>query len=213
VHAALRRRVYALLDYNYPDRERLLRLHETIGGEVDFGLSLVEAHILASAVEATAKLAGEIIEVGVYQGGSAKLICELKGERPFRLCDTFTGFPEPGETDSRFISAGQCTADADAVARYLSPYPNVSIHPGLFPGSAASFTDSRFSLAHLDVDLYAGTLESLNFLYPRMTHGGIILIHDYKTLEGVTLAVDRFFFDKPEGVMVLPGAQAMAVKS
>src|SRR5205085_6808666 len=46
----------------------------------------------------TQKLEGEIAEVGVYRGGSAKLIASLKGTKPLHLFDTFAGMPavQPG---------------------------------------------------------------------------------------------------------------------
>ena len=65
---------------------------------------------------------------------------------------------------------------------------------------------------HLDVDLLESTEQSLHFLWDKMIPGGIILIHDYKTLEGVRLAVDRFFADKQVAVIVLPTSQCMVVK-
>lgn len=43
----------------------------------------------------TAKLAGEIAEVGVHGGGSAFVIAIAnRGERPMHLFDTFNGIPE-----------------------------------------------------------------------------------------------------------------------
>jgi len=46
---------------------------------------------------------GDIAEVGVYQGGSAKLICEARNEnKVLYLFDTFEGLPTPGKFDGSF---------------------------------------------------------------------------------------------------------------
>lgn len=58
---------------------------------------------------------------------------------------------------------------------------------------------------------FQSILDCLEFFYPRMSHGGIILSHDY-TFKGVKRAFDEFFKDKPEVVIKLFGSQCMVVK-
>jgi O-methyltransferase len=72
--------------------------------------------------------------------------------------------------------------------------------------------DVRFSFVHLDVDLYKSTYEALDFFYPRMTAGGILISHDYVSSQGVTQSFADFFKDKPETPIELIGYQAMFVK-
>ena len=45
------------------------------------------------AAKITGKVTGDIAEVGVYKGGSAKIICSAKGDRHLHLFDTFAAFP------------------------------------------------------------------------------------------------------------------------
>ena len=53
--------------------------------------------------------------------------------------------------------------------------------------------DINFSFVSLDVDLYQPTLCGLKFFYPRMSKGGVIMVHDYGSpWLGVALAVDEF---------------------
>ena len=67
---------------------------------------------------------------------------------------------------------------------------------------------------HLDVDLYDSTLAGLDFFYPRMVPGGIIISHDFPTLSGVSLAFEEFFADKPSTYIELAGGyQCMAIKA
>jgi hypothetical protein len=65
---------------------------------------------------------------------------------------------------------------------------------------------------HFDVDLYESTKACLEFFYPRMIVGGVMLSHDYSLLAGVRKAVDEFLQDKPEKPIELPSTQCMIVK-
>ena len=47
-----------------------------------------ENYTLYSSLIATKNLQGDIAEVGVYKGGTARLICEVKGKRNLYLFDT-----------------------------------------------------------------------------------------------------------------------------
>ena len=69
----------------------------------------------------------------------------------------------------------------------------------------------RFSLVHLDADLYSSTLAGLEFFYPRMVPGGIIIVHDYSTLPGVAQALTDFLAQREELLIELPTTQAMIV--
>ena len=49
----------------------------------------IEAYHIYMASKITRKVPGDIAEVGVYKGGSAKIICSAKGDRALYLFDTF----------------------------------------------------------------------------------------------------------------------------
>lgn len=158
------------------------------------------------------KLSGDFAEVGVYRGKSAKLICEAKGDKPLHLFDTFEGLPELGPEDDNMLHQRQYAAGLDSVKTYLGSYVNVSFYRGIFPRTAEPAKNISFAFVHLDVDLYRGTLECLEFFYPRMVAGGIILSHDYLTLAGVKKAFDDFFTEKAELVIELSTNQCLVVK-
>jgi len=179
--------------------------------ETDMLLLHDEAYQLLSCVRATANTPGEIAEVGVYRGGSARLICEGRGDKTLYLFDTFEGLPTTDRLDSRF-AAGQYAASVDSVQSYLARFPNVQVHKGFFPATSAPIADKRFSFVHLDVDLYRPTHDSLEFFYPRMNQGGIFLIHDYLWAEGVRKAVQEFFAQRLEPILELAGAYCGIVK-
>jgi O-methyltransferase len=179
--------------------------------ETDLLLLRDEAYQLLSCARATAKVEGDIAEVGVYRGGSARLMCEVRGDRTLHLFDTFEGLPGTHRADQRF-GAGQYAAPLENVHRYLARFPNVQIHKGCFPATSASIVNKRFSFVHLDVDLYEPMRDSLHFFYPRVSPGGMILIHDYLWGEGVRKAVQEFFKNLPEPILELAGSYCGIVK-
>lgn len=204
---------------------RFKKLSKRLTDERKILLSFREMYNLYDKVRKTAKLEGDIAELGVYSGGSAKLICEAKGDRALRLFDTFCGLPDNDVTVNK-ISGGEIRgASLAQVKDYLLAYNNVYFYEGIFPDSAVQLKDKlpRFSLVHLDADIYEATLVGLKFFYPLMLKKGIILIHDYGAmhLPGVKKAVVEFLKDKPEKVIELgkgafirfyPAVQAMIIK-
>lgn len=200
-----------IIYYNDTERSKVINLINKIKEEEEMCLLDNEAYQVFMAVERTQKVRGAIAEVGVYKGGSAKLICEAKGHRLLYLFDTFEGLPEVGEIDRSFHK-GQFNALVDDVKNYLKKYSNVYIYKGLFNKTAGQIKDKSFSFVHLDVDLYDSTLNCLEFFYFRMNKGGIILSHDYISAAGVRKAFDEFFKDKPEPIIELSGSQCLIVK-
>jgi len=174
-------------------------------------MNVDEGYMIHSAVESTAKLPGDIAEVGVFRGQSARIICDVKGDKVLHLFDTFQGLPEPGSIDTKF-KQGEYACSLPQVEKLLAGQSNVRYYQGLFPGTAGDVEGCRFSFVHLDVDLYESTRAALEFFYPRMTPGAIVISHDYVIADGVRKAFDEFFERKPETVLELTGNQCMVVK-
>ncbi|MGM3941125.1 TylF/MycF family methyltransferase, partial [Salmonella sp. NW387] len=73
----------------------------------------------------------------------------------------------------------------------------------------------RYCFVHVDVDLYQPTRDSIQFFYPRMVPGGIMLFDDYGSgmqSPGAARAVDDFMAGNPEPVIDAPTAQAFIIK-
>lgn len=157
---------------------------------------------------------GDFAEVGVYRGGSARVLCEVKGTRPLWLFDTFEGMPESDRSIDEFGPGDFVDTSIEAVQRYLDGYPDVRYVRGLFPASVngSGANNARYAFVNLDVDLYRSTLDGLSFFYPRMVTGGVLVSHDYFDLVAVRKAFDDFFTDKPEPVLHLWDTQCTMVK-
>ena len=147
---------------------------------------------------------GDVAQVGVYKGGTAKMIatCFSKTPKKVFLFDTFDGLPALSEKDHGEIGRVYKVEDTkqfrdthiDDVKKYLSDFPNVEIIKGYFPQTAHGLENRRFCFVYLDADLYQSTKDGLQFFYPRMIPGGIIMLDDYKTKNwpGVERAVREF---------------------
>ena len=207
----LRRSGYVVTISYDDNRRKLLKLIDKIKTEVSFLLSDNEAYQLYTTTKCMKKIRGDIAEVGIFEGGSSKLICEAKGNKKLYIFDTFQGLPEVGKVDTRF-HIGQYKSSYEDVKEYLKKYKNIYIYKGLFPDSAKSIKNNIFSFVHIDVDTYKSTKDCLDFFYPRLNTGGVIISHDYVNSPGVKKAFDEFFNTKAEAVIPLIDRQCMIQK-
>lgn len=145
---------------------------------------------------------GAMAEVGVAAGGTAKLICTAAAGKDFFGFDTFAGLPHVEPEDRhwgvQFFKPRQYAADEESVRSYLAPFKNVHLVRGMFPESANDLHHETFGFVHLDADLYKSTKEALQFFWPRMTPGGVILLHDFH-VEGVRRAIREFIEEQAIG--------------
>ena len=174
-------------------------------------LSNAEAMQIFMAVSATREVPGDIAEVGVYKGGSARIICEAKEGRTLHLFDTFEGLPEVDKSELIF-KKGLYQSSFEEVKEYLAPYPDVHFYKGIFPETGGDVEDKKFSFVNLDVDIYKSTLDSLKFFYPRLSPGGILISHDYSTMAGVKRAFKEYFADTQVKIKKCPGSQCLVMK-
>lgn len=183
-------------------------------------VSVERMHSIKWAFHQTAGYDGEIWEAGVYQGGTAALLAHLirrtqpRGKHALRLFDSFEGLPEALAGIDLHHKGEFADTSLEAAKQIVGPGDFISYHPGWLPGTLAPYGSSRIRLAHIDLDLYRSTLETLAFVYPRVIAGGIIVIDDYGFVScpGVLKAVDEFLSDKPEKPLVMQSGQAIVVK-
>jgi O-methyltransferase len=161
-------------------------------------------------------LPGDAVEVGVYKGGTARLLAgQLAGaEKTLYVFDTFEGLPSPDEEKDTLKKGDFGDVSFEEVRSFLSGSGNVNVTKGFFPESGAFLSGHRFCFAHVDVDLYRSVLDCCEFLWPRMNPGGVVVFDDYGDVScpGAKQAVDEFFSDKPERPVYLPTGQCMVTR-
>lgn len=209
---------YQLTVLKFYKDKKIIDLIKTISKEVDFGLRPFEAYTVYTIAKTQSTLDGDMAEVGVWKGGSARLICEAKGSINLHLFDTFEGLPEVSDKDMCFsqiklLHKGDFkNTNIETVKDYLSRYDGVHYYKGEFHNTSNAIKDKKFSFVHLDVDLYQSTLECLNIFYPRLVPGGIIISHDYSNLDGVRKAFEDFFKGIRNPVIEINETQCMVIK-
>lgn len=157
--------------------------------------------IIKDLVKRTSHLAGDMAEIGVYKGGSSRVIATTDPNRMLYSCDTFEGLPQEDSSIDLHHKGDFNDTSFEEVKKFLN-LPNIIIIKGFFPDPTLHqvMYNSKFSFVHLDVDLYQCTKECLEFFYDRLVPGGILVSDDYlwKNCPGVKKAFDEFMEGKPE---------------
>jgi O-methyltransferase len=162
---------------------------------------------------------GDIVELGSYDGTTSiliqKTLDQLGSKKTIHVYDSFEGLPEKSEKDGDTVFfAGSCKTQEEKLIQNFKKHKTKLpvIHKGWFSKTLPKGLPKYISFAHLDSDFYSSILESLQYVYPKLSKGAIVVIDDYcdpkihdvnNILPGVKKACDEFFKDKKEKVGVL----------
>lgn len=145
---------------------------------------------------ATLDVAGLRAECGVYRGATAMLLCRaIASRRPgydgsgMYLIDSFSGVSRSVDEDlipvrgddgsvtlSTFFPEGKTDTSAELVrGHFAREFPRAAVHAGWIPAVFNTLPSSAWAYIHLDLSLYEPTLAALEYFYPRMSAGGVIL--------------------------------------
>lgn len=149
---------------------------------------------------------GSFAELGVYKGETANIIHEMDSKRTLHLFDTFEGFDQQdlqveNSTEGKYSTNNFSDTSLESVKEFIDGNENVHYHQGYFPESTKNLEETNYAFVHLDADLYKPTLAALHYFYPRLSPGGVIIVHDYNhTWAGLRKAVDEFSKTIPEQI-------------
>lgn len=190
------------------------RLYEQVRGRTV--VSKQRCFMLYQFANQVQGLSGDVAEVGVYRGGTARLLARVFDPtgKPLHLFDTFTGLPDPDPGKDTLKAGDFGDTSLESVRAYLQDCPNLCFYPGFFPATAGPVQERSFCFAHIDVDIYQSVMDCCAFYYPRLVTGGILIFDDYGDLScpGARQAVEEFFSDKPEQPCYLPTGQCLVVR-
>jgi O-methyltransferase len=174
----------------------------------------VRCFMLYQLARQVAQIPGDIAEVGVYKGGTAKLLAQTLPEKQIHLFDTFQGMPPADATIDLHRQGDFADTSLPAVQSHLSDCSNVRFYQGLFPSTAGPIARLKFSLVHVDADIYDSVKACCQFFYERLERNGVMVFDDYgfPTCPGARKAVDEFFSDKPDVPFYLPSGQCIVVR-
>lgn len=150
-------------------------------------------------VEQVRDIPGEILEVGVWRGGTGVLIAsraaQLGIDATVYLCDTFCGVVKAGYEDGTYKGGEHADTSAKTVLELVGSQglTNVRILSGIFPdATGAEISESRLRLCHIDVDVKKSADDILDWVWPRLSVGGVVVYDDFgfKACDGIRRHVD-----------------------
>jgi hypothetical protein len=163
------------------------------------------------------KVPGDLAEIGVYQGNTARILAEAarSSGRHLYLFDTFEGFDSQDlrGPDRAGVPGHFGNTSLETVKAFVGTH-GVEYIVGRFPESLMQRPmPQQFSIVHLDCDLHDPMLAGLTFFYPRLSPGGLLILHDYSSghWSGGCQAIDAFMADKPERLVLMPDKSGTAI--
>ena len=161
------------------------------------------------------KVAGDYVEMGCYRGDTSLLLEEVlrdynksdnvekKVENSVKqlwIYDSFEGLPEKSDKDESVLGALFRSGELNVTKREVKErflragLPVPVIKKAWFGDLVESDLPEKIAFSFLDGDFYESIRDSLKLVVPRMSRGGIMVIHDYTNpaLPGVREAVDEW---------------------
>jgi O-methyltransferase len=146
---------------------------------------------------------GDLAECGAHRGRGSYLLLAANRENGKHLYafDSFEGLSEPTGDDASDDARVKPWSVNDFAVGENEARSNLSAFAGRFtllkgwiPERFDEVSDKRFSLIHIDVDLYEPTRASIEFFWPRLNPGGLVVCDDYasRRCPGAKKAMDEF---------------------
>ena len=210
------------------DKEpRFFEVYEKCSDYTLTPITAMYAMYQAASYVSRAGIRGDIVECGVWKGGSsmiaARALMQFNSlDRRFYLYDTFEGMPEIDARDQdlgtgpfqlamnlttllRGGHSGIFYASLEEVQKNMraTGYPpdRVVFVKGMVEDTIPGRVPHEIALLHLDSDLYRSTYHELTHLFPLLSQGGVLIIDDYGNWKGSRDATDRYFAE--HGVSML----------
>lgn len=178
-------------------------------------VSEVETEKIVKIAKQCLGVEGDFVEMGCYKGDTSLLLAEIlkeynKGidvEKPVKktvknlwIYDSFEGLPSKTNKDLSalgvlFRKGELFVSKREVKERFLRAGLKVpKIKKGWFRDLTLADLPERLAFAFLDGDFYESIRDSLELVGPKMTKGGVIVVHDYNNmaLPGVKKAVDEY---------------------
>ncbi len=195
--------------------------------------SVERMYTLYKAIEyvVNAGIQGDIVETGVWKGGSMMLAALTLQKfddvrRKIYLYDTYGGMTKPGEKDIMFAnhySAKEkwddiqknkayqdiwfCYASLEEVRNNLKitnyPEDKLIFVEGDVEETIPGKMPEQIAILRLDTDWYASTKHVLKHLFPIIVSGGVLIIDDYGHWQGAKEAVEEYFKEQNKKIFLI----------
>lgn len=177
--------------------------------------------MLTRCARQCSRLPGVFAEFGVYRAGCAYMILATRSIAPgqrFFLFDTFQGIPGdrllPAEVEHGFAGRWSDTSP-EYVLRRLAPWRGcLEVVAGDVFETLPRTETGPIAFGHIDLNAAAPTAAVLDYVYPRLLPGGILVFDDYgfEGYEEQRHVIDDFFASRPEQVLATPAGPSLVIK-
>lgn len=137
------------------------------------------------------------MELGVYKGGSLVTLGLSFPDRVFIGIDTFSGLPEKDWSEDEIHKPGDFSDNSiQSVLEFFveKNVKNCGLYQGYFPDCSSLIEDKDpVTFVHVDFDFYEGAKSAIDYFYPRLPKGGIMVFDDFEwpNCPGVKKALDE----------------------
>lgn len=159
-------------------------------------VDIYRCYELWSLVRGLDNMEGDILEVGVWRGGTAAILCKASEATNAKiyLADTFSGVVKATDEDKVYRGGEHSDTSEMIVDEILKVVgaKNFTILKGIFPDDFPQLHIDKLKLCHIDVDTYVSAKEVFEYVWPLLGVGGMVIFDDYGflTCEGVTRYVN-----------------------
>jgi O-methyltransferase len=171
--------------------------------------------IIFQLLESALVLDGAVAECGVWQGATVipmGLFLRQHGSRkPILGFDSFEGLDDTvqvdmalgGDDEDRKTVGGFSNTSHEKLVERIRQFglgDTVRLVKGYFNDTLMRHASEQFCFVHLDCVIYESYKSCIEFFYPRLAKGGVILFDEYNDppWPGCARAVDEYLADKPE---------------
>ena len=125
-------------------------------------------------------LEGDFIEMGVGDGKTFAQIYAnaVLANKPVIGIDTFEGMPPPESPGDEMYPKGMF--NNYALSGFQIDYPKAAFLKGVIPEVLADVDIPEIAFCHIDLDHRNSTKAALEWVWPRMSDGGILVCHDFR---------------------------------
>ncbi len=174
------------------------------------------------AARQTWNLNGDFVECGVHLGGLATAILtdlnwRQSPDRHFYLLDTFQGFPADQRPLAAEVHRDDYLEDVwPKVQAHFQQFPSVKLIRGAIPQTLSQVTTNQVAYLSIDMNCAEPEVAALEYFWPRMVPGGIVLLDDYAFAEAYRRqkeAIDRWAAPLSLSILSLPTGQGLLIKA
>jgi len=191
--------------FSFRDEEEGSAEYPILTGETRVGLKRLDNIQFTVTDVIRRNVPGDLIECGAWRGGACifmRAILAAYGvkDRVVWAADSFEGLPVPDEvkySEDHIWRGGEMAVSLEEVQDNFRKYglldEQVKFLKGFFKDTLPQAPIARIAVLRVDGDLYESVMQTLEYLYPKVSAGGYIILDDYKdSLPPAKKAVDDY---------------------